>query len=195
MRAKLSAVILTGGTSSRFGSDKSQAMLGERSLIENLLATLPSDIEIVVVGPQMQDASRTVLYTQESPLGGGPVAAIDAGLDLITTEFVAVIATDMPFAGLVLHELAKNFPENEDATIPLDAQRVRQTLCALYRTDSLRRAITTLGSPQGQSMRKLTQLLTVRELDLEPSLEPILLDIDTLQDLEQAIILGQELEE
>ena len=47
-------MILTGGSSSRFGSDKSHAMLGGNSLIDTLLATLPSEIKIVIVGPELQ---------------------------------------------------------------------------------------------------------------------------------------------
>jgi molybdopterin-guanine dinucleotide biosynthesis protein A len=185
-------MILTGGASSRFGSDKSQALLGSNSLIENLLAGLPSEIEIVIVGPQMQSTSRPVQYARESPSGGGPVAAIHAGLDLIHSEFVAIIATDMPFAHRILNVLIANLPENEDATIPLDSQGVRQTLCSLYRTESVRRAIAELGVTHGQSMRNLTHLLSVRELQLEPSLQRILLDIDTPSDLEQAITLSKE---
>lgn len=185
-------MILTGGASSRFGSDKAQAMFGENSLIETLLATLPPEIEIVIVGPEREHTSREVKYTQESPPGAGPVAAIDAGLLLIGTELVAVIATDMPFASVVLRELSEHLPGSEDATIPLDAQGVRQTLCAVYRTDSLRSALRRLGDAQGQSMRGLTALFTVRELQLEPSITRILLDVDTPADLEQAIILSKE---
>ena len=70
----LSAMILTGGSSSRFGSDKSQAKLGANSLIENLLFTLPPEIDIVIVGPDLENSARHVRYTQENPLGGGPVA-------------------------------------------------------------------------------------------------------------------------
>lgn len=195
MKTRLSAMILTGGASSRFGSDKSLAKLGKNSLIEELLATLPQEIKIVIVGPRFQNPSREVRFTQESPLGGGPVAAIHAGLELIETDFVAIIATDMPFANAILSALIENFPDAEDATIPLDALGVRQTLCALYRANSLRRAIRTLGSPQDQSMRKLSELLSVKELILEPSLERILLDVDSPADLERAIILSQELED
>jgi len=184
---------LTGGRSTRFGSDKSQARLGKNSLIEELLATLPQDIEIIIVGPQLQNASRAARYTHEDPLGGGPVAAIHAGLDLVDTEFVAVIATDIPFANSILAELTKNFPISVDATIPLDKEGVRQTLCALYRVDSLRQAITNIGNPENQSMRALCDLLKVNELQLEPQLERNLIDIDTPSDLEQAITLGQEL--
>ena len=195
MKTQWSAMILTGGSSSRFGSDKSHAMLGGNSLIDTLLATLPSEIKIVIVGPELQPASRSAKYTREDPIGGGPVAAIHAGLDLIETEFVAVIATDMPFASLILDVLTVNFPTYEDATIPLDSHKVRQTLCAIYRAEALREAISKLGSPQGQSMRQLTQLLSVKEFPLDPAQERILVDIDTPSDLQQAINLAAGEEE
>jgi molybdopterin-guanine dinucleotide biosynthesis protein A len=192
MKTDLSAMILTGGASSRFGSDKSQAVLGSHSLIENLLTGLPSEIEIVIVGPKIQDTSRSVQYAREDPSGEGPVAAIHAGLDLIHSEFVAIIATDLPFAHRILEVLISNLPDSEDATIPLDSHEVRQTLCAVYRSDALRRALAELGDSRGQSMQNLTSLLSVKELHIEPTLHHILLDIDTPADLEQAITLSMD---
>lgn len=186
-----SAMILTGGSSSRFGSDKSQAKLGANSLIENLLITLPPEIGIVIVGPELENSPRQVRYTQEHPLGGGPVAAIEAGLKLIDSEFVAIIATDMPFASQILAVLRENFPEAEDATIPLDHEGIRQPLCALYRRDALVRAIKELGNTQGQSVRDLIKILTVKDLRLDPALQRILLDVDTPSDLERAISLSK----
>ncbi len=190
----LSAMILTGGSSTRFGSDKSQAKLGANSLIENLLITLPPEIDIVIVGPELQNSLRQVGYTQEHPLGGGPVAAIEAGLKLVGSEFVAIIATDMPFASQILAVLRENLPETEDATIPLDPAGIRQPLCALYRRDALARAIAEVGSTQGQSVRNLMRILTIKELQLEPELQRILLDVDTPADLERAISLSNESE-
>ncbi len=193
MNTRLSAMILTGGTSSRFGSDKSHAMIGQLTLVENLLTSLPPDVEIVIVGPQMKNTSHAVTYTREDPAGGGPVAAIDAGLACIKTEFVAVLATDMPFASRILDVLIDNFPDSEEATIPLDSQGIRQPLCALYRTDALSRALSQLGGVQGQSVRKLISLLAVKELSLDANLRRILLDVDTPSDLERATSLSKEL--
>ncbi len=191
MRKNVSAMILTGGSSSRFGSNKSQAILGSRSLIENLLTGLPTEIEIVIVGPKVQDASRSVLYAREEPPGGGPVAAIHAGLKLIESEFVAIIATDMPFAHQIWGDLIANLPVIHDATIPLDSAGVRQTLCALYRADSLRQAFVEIGEVHGQSMRNLTRLLSVRELHVQPDRQRHLIDIDTHSDLQEAITLSK----
>lgn len=190
----ISAMILTGGSSSRFGSDKSQAKLGEKSLIENLLITLPAEIDVVIVGPELENSVRQVRFTQEQPLGGGPVAAIEAGLKLIDSEFVVIIATDMPFASQVLDALIQNLPVTEDATIPLDSAGIRQPLCAIYRREALVEALKELGNAQGQSVRNLIHILSIKELHLDPALQRILLDIDTPSDLERAISLSKESE-
>ena len=195
MSSPWSAMILTGGSSTRFGTDKSQAMFGGNSLIDTLLTTLPVDIEVVIVGPEIKGQSRNVKFVQEEPRGGGPVAAIHAGLSLIATEFVAIIATDMPFAGQIIEVLTLHFPEKEDATIPLDSMGVRQTLCAVYRADALREAIGKFATPQHQSLKKITNLLLVRELTLDPALARILIDIDTPSDLQRARNLGEDIKE
>lgn len=195
MNTRLSAMILTGGSSSRFGSDKSQAVVGQLTLVENLLSSLPPDLEIVIVGPQMKTTSRAVTYTREDPAGGGPVAAIDAGLAWVKTEFVVILATDMPFASRIVDALIGNFPDTEDATIPLDSEGFRQPLCALYRTDALSRALLQLGGIQGQSVRKLISMLVVKELSLDDDLRRILIDVDTPSDLDRATSLSKEFTE
>lgn len=193
----LTVMILTGGKSTRFGSDKSQALLGETSLLDRLLTTLPDELDVVAVGPRIEKSARDVHFIQEDPVGGGPVAAIDSGLRLVSTEFAVIIATDMPFASQIVVDLVKRsstLKEVVDALIPLDRQGVRQTLCALYRSDSLRRALTELGAVEGKSMRALTALLEVEEIELPPSLESNLLDIDTKEDMFRATSISEKID-
>ena len=186
MSEKLSAIILTGGSSRRFGSDKSLAMLEGKTLLTHLLTDLAVNIEVVIVGPIFESQLRSLKFVRENPAGGGPVAAVDAGLAMINTEFVALIATDMPFAAAVIHELANSLETSRDGLVPLDAEGFPQTLCAIYRTDALKQAIERLGNPQGCSMRSLTALLHLKEIELTPALQSRLLDIDTREELQQA---------
>ncbi|MDP1719811.1 MAG: molybdenum cofactor guanylyltransferase [Candidatus Nanopelagicaceae bacterium] len=187
MSKKLSALILTGGRSSRFGSDKSLAILKGQSLLSHLLTDLAVNIEVVIVGPTFESQLRSLKFVQEVPAGGGPVAAVNAGLAKIETEFVALIATDMPFAAAVIHDLANSLESSIDGLVPLDAEGVPQTLCAIYRTSALRNALAKLGDPQGRSMRSLAALLELREIELSATLKSRLLDIDTPEELQQAI--------
>jgi molybdopterin-guanine dinucleotide biosynthesis protein A len=74
-----SAIVLTGGTNKRFGSDKSAAMLGNQTLLQRVVDAIPKEIAIVVVG-EKPDLQRHVTVVREEPALGGPVAAIAAGL-------------------------------------------------------------------------------------------------------------------
>ena len=186
-----SVIILTGGKSTRFGSDKSHALLGEQTLLSHLLSDLPVTIEIVIVGPEFKEVSRDLRFVQENPRGSGPVAALNAGVDLIDTEFVAVIATDMPFAISAINNLLNFLHSVQDGVIPRDGEGVAQTLCAIYRTSSLRQALTKLGNPEGRSMRSLVALLDLTEVELPITLESSLLDIDTPEELNRAIAMNR----
>ncbi|NEE37826.1 NTP transferase domain-containing protein, partial [Streptomyces sp. SID7982] len=52
----------------------------------------------VVVGDRRATA-RPVLWTREVPQGGGPLAALGAGLKLTTAQYVVVLSADLPFLG------------------------------------------------------------------------------------------------
>ena len=176
-----SAIVLSGGRGSRLQADKAEVVIGEASAINHVLAALPGDIEVVVVGPEPLNPARKMTVTRESPIGGGPVAALAAGLACVKTPIVAVIATDMPFAGGLLAGLARELPIDADALVPVDASGRRQPLCAAYRSDSLRSALAALGSPEGASMRALVTHLSVSEIRIAD--ETALHDIDTAGDL------------
>jgi len=65
---RILGAILAGGRSTRFGSDKSQALLGEKTLTEHARSSLADHVvETVVIGPGgVEDAPRAGL----GPLGG-----------------------------------------------------------------------------------------------------------------------------
>lgn len=175
----MTSIILTGGKSTRFGKNKSEAIVCGKTLLEILVSNLP-DNDIVIVGPETNVAAR---YIREEPLFSGPVAAIAAALKIIESDSVAVFATDMPFAPLVLPELLRNF--NSDAAIPLDALGISQPLSAIYRTESLKRAISSLPTATNQSMKKLLEQMTV-ELISTCNFD-YLMDIDSPEDIFAAI--------
>lgn len=188
--AAWTAIILTGGSGTRLGGrDKAEIILGAATLLEHILQGLPTEVSVIVVGPEPTAPSRTVIVTREAPVGGGPVAGLAAGLDLVTTPIIGVIATDMPFAGAILAGLAERIPPGADALVPIDATGRRQPLCAAYRSSSLRRAVRSLGTVEHASMRSLLTHMSVAETTAAGSAK--LHDIDTPSDLDrsQAIML------
>ena len=182
--AAWTAILLTGGAGTRMGREKSGVMLGDFTLVDHVLRGLPSGVEVIVVGPDLPDPPRPVTCTREAPQGGGPVAGLAAGLHLVTTDVIGVIATDMPFAGGLLEALTQSIPPGADAIIPVDVTGHRQPLCAAYRVTSLRTAVQALDIVAGASMRSLLAHLVIAETastDLDA-----LFDIDTPSDLERS---------
>lgn len=176
-------IILTGGTSQRFGSNKSEAEINGRSLLEILTSELD---DVIIVGPKTHiDA----IYVREEPIGGGPVAAVGAAMKVVDTELVAVFATDMPFAPKILEKLENSLID--DAALPVDNEGFVQPLAALYKSDKLRSALSSLGDLENRSLKELVNNLKINQVSLVET--EFLLDIDTPADLDRAIDLASRL--
>ena len=174
-------MILTGGRSSRFGTDKAQAEINSVSLLDRLLDTLPVVSSVpsvrVVIGPEIQ---------------GGPAAAVDAGIAAISTRWVAVVAVDMPFASPVIAYLVQlALGIKADGLIPIDAGGKEQWLCALYQVAPLRAAVAAFGSVAGAPLHKVLAPLNLHRVHLPGELARLLIDIDTPADLARAQLLDQ----
>ncbi len=172
---------------------------------------------MVVVGPTLAGLARPVVFVREDPPGSGPLAAIGAGVREVRTQYVGVIAADMPFAIPVvvealsrLHATTRARPgadgvmdpgrsvDGSDdtagrgevgAVVPVDPAGYRQLLCAAYRVDALRRALDALGPLAGQPVRAVQQGLSVMEW-LVPA--AALADVDTEEQLAAARIRAAE---
>lgn len=176
--SRWTAVVLSGGTSRRLGTDKSQLQFKGRTTLERVVDTL--DVPIIVVGPE--DQGLTVQRVQEDPPGGGPVAGIAAALPHVTTPIVGILATDMPFALVALQLAVAEVTDDVEGCLFVDAENRDQYLCAAYRTHALRRVMA--DGVHGRSMRETLEPLTLRRLAAPE--HGTLLDIDTPQDLAEA---------
>ena len=138
------ALVLCGGGSRRMGpdgSDKTAAVLGATTVLDHLLDALPADWPVVVVGPE-RPTHRRVRWTREAPAGGGPVAAVAAGLVLVDTELVVILAGDMPFAATAATRLAATLQATAtDAAVAADPDGHANPLLAAYRTTAVKGAL------------------------------------------------------
>ena len=178
-----SIIVLSGGTSSRFGADKSQAMLGHQQLIHHILTGIPKEFEIIIVGADPLFTLASYRCVQENPVGGGPVAGIAAALELCESEIVGVLATDMPFAGAHMIHLLSAMTSHDDAIMFVDSKGFKQPLAALYRREALENALSKIGNPHGASMRTLISHLNIHEIHMSPEIEKAMIDVDTPDDL------------
>ncbi|MGI9198216.1 MAG: molybdenum cofactor guanylyltransferase [Candidatus Nanopelagicaceae bacterium] len=178
-------IVLSGGTSRRFGSDKSQAKIGDQTLLETLCGYLPVG-KLIVVGPK---SSVDAIYLREAPEFSGPVAAIGAAISEVESELVGIFATDMPFAPFVIPQLKAAL--TKDAALAIDDEGQIQPLAGIYRTAPLKSTLASFDSLTDKSMKSLISKLQINRVPLVET--SYLIDIDTEAALSQAIALKSRL--
>jgi molybdopterin-guanine dinucleotide biosynthesis protein A len=179
------AVVLAGGRAVRLGGQaKPQLEVGGRTMLAAVLQAVADASRRVVVGPP-QPVPGDVVLVREEPPGGGPVAALRAGLPAVTTEVVALLAGDLPFLTpeLIGHLRARL---SGDGVLVVDDTGRDQLLLGVWRTAALRAAVAHAAGPT--SLRKVMAPLAVRRLrpPVAPGAPPPWLDCDTPGDLARA---------
>lgn len=163
--AAFDAVILAGGAARRLGGrDKPGLLVGGATLLDHAVAACAGARRIVVVGPERPTAAP-VTWVREDPPGGGPVAALAAGLAAVSAPVTLLLAADLPFvtrevtARLVaaLSDPADVSSEGlaPDAVLLTDSTGRDQPLLAVYRTGALRKAVAAVGDPDGAPLRRV----------------------------------------
>ena len=190
-----SIIVLTGGTSQRFGSDKSQALINGKTLIARILESIPSEFEVILVGQDPHIESSSYTCVQEEPIGGGPVAGFKAGLQICESEIALLVATDMPFAIAKVINLLNSMKPHDEALMYVDAEGFQQPLAALYRVEAVENAFAAMGDVHGKSMRELASHLSVTQIPATEEVSKSLIDIDTAADLDRAIAYAAQLKD
>jgi molybdopterin-guanine dinucleotide biosynthesis protein A len=153
------AIVLAGGRASRLGGiGKPQLRVGNRSLLDRAVAAVADAERVVVVGPE-QPVAAEVIFCREQPPGGGPVAAIAAGLTYTTAQAVVVLAADLPWIAPAVPALLAALPASGTSML-IDAAGRANYLAAAWRRADLARALEALGHPKGASARALVALVT-----------------------------------
>ncbi|MET7616249.1 NTP transferase domain-containing protein [Streptomyces sp. NPDC005408] len=183
------AIVLAGGAAKRLGgADKPAVSVGGRALLDRVLGACRDAGRTVVVGGRRATA-RPVVWAREEPAGGGPLAALDAGVRQVEAGAVLVLSADLPFLGepTVRQLIGTLGTSGREAALLTDAGGRDQPLVAAYRTEPLRRELALLateyGSLTGLPLRLLTQELDLARIDAEPLAS---FDCDTWEDISAA---------
>lgn len=181
------ALVLAGGAARRLGgADKPGLLVGGRPLLDRVLDACADARTTVVVGGRRPTA-RPVEWAREDPPGGGPLAALDAGLRRTTAAQVLVLSADLPFLDRETVRALLDAPGGDGAMLRDPGGR-DQPLVAAYRAEPLRREIALLAAEHG-TLTGLPLRAVTAELDLTPvtAAAPIAsFDCDTWDDLAAA---------
>jgi molybdopterin-guanine dinucleotide biosynthesis protein A len=210
----IAAVVLAGGAARRMGgATKPTLTVGGEAMLTRVLRAAAGTSVVIVVGPPelAPNLPPGTLLTCEDPPGGGPVAALAAGLTLLPADAtppptgapsptgtppqaaqppraVAVLASDLPFLlpGAVEALRREACAPGVDAAVLADGGGRAQWLCGVWRLDPLRARLTELGRPSGRSMREVADGLRVALVSMAAPGPPAWFDCDTKDDLRQA---------
>jgi molybdenum cofactor guanylyltransferase len=199
--------VLAGGAARRLGgADKPALTVSGVPMLHRVLAAVADADPRVVVGPVRAGLPAGVRQLCEEPAGGGPVAAVAAGLAAVpdSCPLVAVLAADLPFltAGTVAALRRASAPEpargatrdggesdggeGPDGAVVVDDDGRDQLLCGVWRVAALRARVAALGAPRGRAVRDLLAGLRYTRVAVGAPGPPPWYDCDTEDDLRRA---------
>ncbi len=136
---KVKPVILVGGTSKRFGSDKAYLTVQGESVILRTHKLLKSTFneEPLYIGREAPFSSFEAL--PDEVVGAGPIGGLYTALRNITADFVFLTACDMPFInGKVLKYMIDHLQDKIMIYLPRFKNGMIEPLFAFYNKELLR---------------------------------------------------------
>nr|WP_231134817.1 NTP transferase domain-containing protein [Motilibacter deserti] len=182
------AVVLAGGAARRMGGvDKTSLPVGGRMLLDRVLDAVPDAAEVVVVGPE-RPVARPVRWAREEPAGGGPAAAVAAGLASVASPVTALLSADLPFlTRAAVERLREELAAGGTAgALYVDDGGAEQLLCGVWRTAALHDAVERVGAVEGLALRRLLSPLSRSSVRAVGAGVPPWLDCDTPEQVARA---------
>jgi molybdopterin-guanine dinucleotide biosynthesis protein A len=189
---RVSAIVLAGGRSSRFGRDKLEEPLDGMSLLERSIAAVrPVSSEVLVITAPLGAPSveADVRVVRDSAPFGGPLLGLAAGLATAQEAIVLVTAGDMPDIHPGVIDLLLDALDDASVEVVVLAEDDRpRPLPMVVRRDVARAAIDRLIEAGERRLGALTEELA-RTVIAEPVWRVVdpegrtLRDIDTPADL------------
>jgi len=201
LSSKRAAIILAGGESSRFGSNKGLGILAGKPLVCHVaerLSSIASEILVVIGYREPRAGYKAVLPSSvkimnDSQEGKTPLIGIATGLQATKSEYAFICACDLPFVNQEVVELLYRRASGADAAIPKWNQGHIEPLEAVYRTSSTlvatRETLSLSGSPLKVMIDKLAKVVYVSVEDEVGILDSDLrtfLNVNTREDMDRA---------
>jgi molybdenum cofactor guanylyltransferase len=190
----ITGIILAGGKSSRFGSNKALARFNGTPLIERVTAVMGrvfKNLIIITNNPLEYSYLKIPLY-QDIIKGMGPVGGIYTGLDVLEGDWAFFCACDMPFINEGLVRYLAGLKDGFDAVVPKMDWKI-EPLHALYSKGCLNAMKDLIDKKEFQTIKAFNRI-SVRFVEEEeivkfdPELKTFL-NINRQDDLEKILKL------
>jgi len=127
--------VLTGGKSSRFGSNKLNHVLKGKTILQQTVEKINkrSDLPILLIGKHNVYVSN-VEFHKDLKLGLGPLRGIYTALSYASAKYVFILAGDMPYIqSELINFLISHINHEKDVIIPIK-KGFYEPLFAIYKT-------------------------------------------------------------
>jgi molybdopterin-guanine dinucleotide biosynthesis protein A len=174
---EISVGILAGGKSTRMGTNKAFLPFKQTSFIENITKEC-EDFSNIILSVNDLEAYKNIGYelVQDEKEGFGPLEGIYQILKKADTEFVLILASDMPYINRAFlnkfcscldnPELLKNAKGEMPYCIVLRADNMLEPLCSLYSRKTLP-CIEQMREREEHKLRILYERVYTKYIDIE----------------------------
>ncbi|MBK9528300.1 MAG: molybdenum cofactor guanylyltransferase [Acidobacteria bacterium] len=200
--------VLAGGQSRRMGQNKATLLLGGRSLIDRASEALFPIANTVHAVGNITGEVTSLPIIQDHPTKGntrGAIVGLYTALVNAKTEWVAVLACDLPFVtGELMTRIVETLRQAEDAKVNnVDAAFAEQhdgriqPLCGLFRRDSCLPEIEKMLSDGDWRLQQLRERLNARiikfsEIEDIGGAEFLFFNLNTPDDYRSAVELEKQ---
>ena len=186
LRSNRAAIVLAGGLSSRFGSDKALEALAGKPLICHVVEPLSNvaDELLVIIGRDRSGAGYLAILPSRARVisdeleGKNPLVGIVTGLQAARSDYVAVLPCDVPFVNDAVIDLLFRRALNADAAVPRWNSGRIEPLQAVYRRlptlHAAQEALAKEDSSQREMIDRLARVVYVSVEDEVRSVDPSL---------------------
>jgi molybdopterin-guanine dinucleotide biosynthesis protein A len=167
VNGSIAAIILAGGQSSRFGTNKGLYDFQGQPLILRMIGIISGIARriVVSVAPGQSQSFRDVLddtveIVEDAEPFLGPLIGLKNALKAISEEYVLLAPCDMPFLKGELYKFLLGRIGDLDAAI-LVLNGYFEPIIGLYRSDALRKAVDAVSQKGGKKLTDILGDLTV----------------------------------
>ena len=189
------AVVLAGGKSKRFGEDKNQIKLGDKTLLEHVLSKINNKFEeILIVSSHNLEIkkSENITIIPDCFDDFGPLAGVLSSMKWIKEnqkqyKWVATFPSDTPFFEIsIIEEYKKRININDSSLYFIKSNNKRHNIFGLWSIDLLDVLEDDLKNNNFRKVEDWAAKIGVKTIDIEVNEFDPFFNINTKEDFEKA---------
>ncbi|MDA9663248.1 molybdenum cofactor guanylyltransferase [Candidatus Pelagibacter sp.] len=189
------AVVLAGGKSKRFGEDKNNVILGDKTLLEHVLSKISNKFrETLIVSSYKQEIKKlkNVTTIPDCLNDFGPLAGVLSSMKWIKKnqkhyKWVATFPSDTPFFEIsIVEEYKKRINTNDSLLYFVRSNNKRHNIFGLWSIDLLETLENDLINNNFRKVEEWANKIGVKTIDIKINKFDPFFNINTKADFEEA---------